>query len=155
MPDCPLRDIGRDWAYLVELRIESVNFPEKEAGCCETTTRRDPPRTVRRNGDVSPDMLRRRIMRIDYGPNFDEIRDSIHNGTVVTFGSSRGEKLRCVVLDAKMDHGSGRAALTVEEQNTSTIYFARYICRAGRNSCGDLVTWRLKLNEMEELRRSA
>jgi hypothetical protein len=90
---------------------------------------------------------------IDYGPDFDEIRDSIQNGTVVTFGSSSGEKVRCVVLDAKMDHSSGRAALMLEEESTSNFYFARYTHTGGRWSCGDLVTWRLKLNEIEELRR--
>jgi hypothetical protein len=99
------------------------------------------------------DTTGRTIMRIDYGPDFDEIRDSIQNGTVVTFGSSSGETVRCVVLDAKMDHTSGRAALMLEEQSTSNVYFARYTHTGGRWSCGDLVTWRLKLHEIEELRR--
>lgn len=98
---------------------------------------------------------RRKTMRIDYGPNFDEIRDSVENGTIVTFGNANGESLNCVVLDAKMDCESGRAALTVEEQGTDTVYFVRYNYRGGRRSCGDLVTWRLKLNEMEELRRAS
>ena len=62
-------------------------------------------------------------MRIDFGPNFDEIRDSVENGTVVTFGTTCGEQLRCVVLDAKMDCESGRAALTVENR-APTIYIS-------------------------------
>jgi hypothetical protein len=94
-------------------------------------------------------------MRIDFGPNFDEIRDSIENGTVVTFGTTCGEQLRCVVLDAKMDCESGRAALTVVEQATDHIYFARYSHKGGRWSCGDIVTWRLKLKEIEELKRAS
>lgn len=102
-----------------------------------------------------PDDTRRRIMRIDYGPNFDEIRDSIENGTVVTFGSTRGEQVHCIILDAKLDGESGRAALTVEEQGTATVYFVRYSRRGQRHACGDLVTWRLKLNEIEELRRAS
>jgi hypothetical protein len=102
-----------------------------------------------------PHTMRRRTMRIDYGPNSDEIRDSVEHGTVVIFGNTSGERLRCVVLDAKMDCGTGRAALTVEEQDTETVYFVRYNHRGGRRSCGDLVTWRLKLREMEELRRAS
>jgi hypothetical protein len=108
-----------------------------------------------RTSTQCPHRQRRRTMRIDYGPNFDEIRDSVENGTAVTFGNASGESLKCVVLDAKMDCESGRAALTVEEQGTDTVYFARYNYRGGRRSCGDLVTWRLKLKEMEELRRAS
>lgn len=92
-------------------------------------------------------------MRIDYGPNFDEIRDSIKNGTVVVFGNTAGDRLRCVVLDAKIDCESGRAALTVEEQDSATVYFGRYSHRGEKKCCGDLVTWRLRRNEIEELRR--
>lgn len=94
-------------------------------------------------------------MRIDYGPNFDEIRDSIQNGTVVTFGSTRGEQVRCIILDAKLDRESGRAALMVEEKGSATVYFVRYSHRGQRRACGDLVTWRLKLNEIEDLRRAS
>lgn len=101
------------------------------------------------------DTTRRIIVRIDFGPNFDEIRDSIKNGTVVTFGGTCGEELTGVVLDAKLDLESGRASLTVEEQKTSTVYFARYSRRDAGRSCGDLVTWRLRLNEIEDLRRIA
>ncbi len=94
-------------------------------------------------------------MRIDYGPNFDEIRNSIRNGTMVTFGNSGGEELRCVILDAKMDRESGRAALMVEERATAIVYFGRYFHRGGKLGCGDLVTWHLKLKEIEELRRAS
>lgn len=93
-------------------------------------------------------------MRIDCGPSFEEIRDSIQNGTVVTFRSNRGEQLHGVILDAKLDRESGRAALMVEELGTATVYFGRYSYRGERRCCGDLVTWRLNLNEIEELRRT-
>ena len=80
-------------------------------------------------------------MRIDSGPNFDEIKDSVENGNVVTFRNNAGEEVRCVVVDAKVDPENGRAALMVEEQATGAVYFARYNHRGGRSSCGDLVTW--------------
>lgn len=35
-----------------------------------------------------------------------------------------------------------------------TVYFGRYSYRGERRCCGDLVTWRLNLNEIEELRRT-
>lgn len=92
-------------------------------------------------------------MRIDSGPNFDEIRDSVENGNVVTFRSMRGEEVRGVVVDAKVDAEEGRAALMVEEQTTGAVYFGRYSHRGGRLSCGDLVSWHLRRDAIEELRR--
>jgi hypothetical protein len=92
-------------------------------------------------------------MRIDYGPDFDEIRDSVENGTVVTFGTTGGGKVRGIVVDAKVDPERGRAALTVEEETTGAVYFARYTHRGGRWSCGDIVSWRMKLSDIEDLRR--
>jgi|GEM_PF-1000904 len=160
--DCLTRLLGPDHVYVSYLR-ESFGRAGR-LGILSATGVLDAAReqlsgTVGmpsdRTGEKSPHSKRRRTMRIDYGPDFDEIRDSVENGTVVTFGNTAGENLRCVVLDAKMDCESGRAALTVEEQGTDTVYFARYSYRGGRRSCGDLVTWRLKLNEMEELRRAS
>ena len=92
-------------------------------------------------------------MRFDSGPNFDEIRDSIENGKVVTFRSIRGEEVRGVVVDAKVDPEKGRAALMVEEQTTGAVYFARYSHLGGRYSCGDLVSWHLTRDAIQELRR--
>lgn len=56
-------------------------------------------------------------MRIDSGPNYDEVRDSVENGKVVTFRSNRGEEARRSALNAKADRQQGRAASNVEEQN--------------------------------------
>jgi len=92
-------------------------------------------------------------MRIDRGPNFDEIRDSVRSGNIVTFRSIGGEEVRGVVVEAKVDRETGRAALMVEEHITGQVYFARYSPRSGRCSCGDLVSWRLRRNAIEELRR--
>jgi|BogFormECP12_OM1_1039635.scaffolds.fasta_scaffold115235_2 hypothetical protein len=92
-------------------------------------------------------------MRIDCGPNFDEIRDSIENGKVVTFRSNRGEEVHGVVVDAKVDPEKGRATLMVEEQTTGAVYFARYSHPGGRCSYGDLVSWHLTRDAIQELRR--
>jgi len=92
-------------------------------------------------------------MRIDSGPSFDEIRDSVENGKVVSFRSIRGEEVRGVVLDAKVDPERGRAVLMVEEQSTGTVHFARYTHRGGRWSCGDVVSWHLTRSAIQELRK--
>ncbi|MGO9570756.1 MAG: hypothetical protein ACLP5H_24790 [Desulfomonilaceae bacterium] len=92
-------------------------------------------------------------MRIDSGPDFDEIRDSAENGKVVTFRNIRGEEVRCVVVDAKVDPEGGRGALMVEEQTAGAVYFGRYSHPGGKQSCGDLVSWRLTRDAIQELRR--
>jgi hypothetical protein len=92
-------------------------------------------------------------LRIDSGPNFDEMRGSVENGSVVTFRSGGDQEVRGVVADAKVDPGRGRAGLMVEEQITGAIYFARYSHGDGRSACGELVGWHLTRCAIEELRR--
>ncbi len=158
--DCLIQLVGPDHAYISYLR-ESFGRAGKLSVLSGTgildAAREQLTGSVSRPSDLVETQrtgtIRRIIMRIDYGPNFDEIRDSVENGTWVTFGSTCGEELRCVILEAKLDAESGRAALTVEEQATAQVYFVRYSHRGERRSCGDFVTWRLSRNEIEELRR--
>jgi len=93
-------------------------------------------------------------MRIDYGPGLDEIRDSVRNGSIVRFSNIRGEEVRGLVLDARVESKIGRVALVLEEIGTGLVFFARYRV-GGKWSCGDIVSWQLKRNDIEELRRSA
>lgn len=93
------------------------------------------------------------VMRIDSGPTFDEIRDSVKNGKIVTFRSLRREEVRGVAVDAKVDLEKGRAALMVEEQTTGAVYFSRYSHPSGLWSCGEPVSWHLMRDAIQELRR--
>lgn len=93
-------------------------------------------------------------MRIDYGPGLDEIRDSVRNGTIVKFSNIRNEEVRGVVLDARVETRTGRVALVMEECGTRLVFFARYR-KGDKWSCGDIVSWKLTRNDIEELRRSA
>lgn len=94
-------------------------------------------------------------MRIDRGPTLDEIRDSVANGTLVTFSNVNGEQVRGGVLDAKLDRGIGRVSLVLEESETGLVWFARYRYGNVRWSCGDIGTWNLKRTEIEHLKREA
>lgn len=93
-------------------------------------------------------------MRIDYGPGLEEIRDSVRNGTTVKFSNIRGEEVRGVVLEARAESKVGRVSLVLEEIGTGLVFFARYRI-GGKWSCGDIVSWKLTRNDIEELRRSA
>ena len=90
-------------------------------------------------------------MRIDRGPSLAEIRSSVENGTVVEFGNRSGERVRGRVLEGRLDPGIGRVNLTLEEDPTGLIWFARYRWGSIRCSTGDIATWNLKRHELEEL----
>lgn len=106
------------------------------------------------NCDIS-ERNRRIRMRIDFGPDLNEIRESVENGKTVTFRNMQGDQVCGIVVDAKVDPELGRTALTVEESNSGTVYFARYTYQSEKRSCGDIVTWHLKLEDIQELRRIA
>jgi len=90
-------------------------------------------------------------MRIDSGPTLADIRSSTMYGTIVIFFNSCGEQVRGKVLDAKLDPGLGRVALVLEEEKTGLIWFARYRYCSSRCTSGDIVTWNLRRNEIENV----
>jgi len=90
-------------------------------------------------------------MRIDGGPSLAEIRLSITEGTIVTFFNKSGERLRGRVLDAKLDPGIGRVSLVLEEEKNRLIWFARYRFGSIRCATGDIVTWNLRRNEIQNI----
>lgn len=92
-------------------------------------------------------------MRIDHGPSLEDIRCSVMDGRIVTFISMHGDKVRGKVLDAKLDPGIGRVALTLEEEQTGLIWFARYRYGSVRWQCGDICTWHLRRSDIEDLSR--
>lgn len=94
-------------------------------------------------------------MRIDRGPSLEDIRCSVMDGRIVTFLSMHGDKVRGKVLDAKLDAGIGRVALTLEEEQTGLIWFARYRYGSVRWQCGDISTWHLRRSDIEDLSRYA
>ncbi len=94
-------------------------------------------------------------MRIDRGPSLDEIKSSFMNGTIVTFTSMHGDRIRGTVLDAKLDPGIGRVALMLEEEKSALIWFARYRYGSVRWQCGDIGTWNLRRSDIENLSRDS
>ncbi len=90
-------------------------------------------------------------MRIDRGPSLAEIRSSAENGTIVEFSNSNGERVRGRVLEGRLDPGVGRVNLVLEEGRTGLIWFARYRWASIRCATGDIITWNLKRDELEEL----
>jgi hypothetical protein len=90
-------------------------------------------------------------MRIDGSPSLAEIRSSIMDGTVVVFFNHCGEQVRGKVLDAKLDPEVGRVALALEEERTGLVWFARYCYGSVRCASGDIVTWNLRRNQIENM----
>jgi hypothetical protein len=90
-------------------------------------------------------------MRIDQGPSLAEIRSSAENGAVVEFGNRNGERVRGRVLEGRLDPGIGRVNLVLEEDRTGLIWFARYRWASIHCATGDIITWNLKSDELEEL----